>query len=594
MRSKSQSFVVGARGLVAALAAQLAACGGGHAEDDQEAVDAAAAALTFEVIAGDNPAPTDVTTDLELPLELGDAVEVSWAASDEGVVSPTGEVLRDECLLDDAPVTLTAKLTRGEASATVEIDVEVRRHSDAEAVELAGAALEPPDAEDLELTTAGECETDIAWAADTALVDVDAEVVVFPYDGDVEATLTATIARGEAEADEEFPLVLAEGPFSCAAWELIGDGDASGFAYGEGDEATEPYYVCAAEHLDAIRDVLAADIALGADVELGAEFGGGSGWLPIGEADDPFTGVFDGQGFAIEGLTIDREETDFVGLFAATEGAIVIGVSLEDASVVGNDQVGGIAGEVRGGRVEEVSVAGLVQAREGLFGGGVAGRVEDGGVIAASETRGAARGSGDIIGGLVGAIEDGTLRDSHSRADVDGGEAIGGAVGRLAGDGLVERTFATGDVVADSSADKFGAQAGGLVGEHRGAIVDCYARGRVEAETGAGGLVGRSEARIETSYATGEVDAESAGGGLVGIRFAGQIVDSYWDVDSTLAEDGVGSGSDEGASGRTTDEMTVPFEGETFDTWDFAEVWDGEAGRNDGYPFLRSVDASGR
>ncbi|MFW6112434.1 MAG: InlB B-repeat-containing protein [Chloroflexota bacterium] len=53
--------------------------------------------------------------------------------------------------------------------------------------------------------------------------------------------------------------------------------------------------------------------------------------------------------------------------------------------------------------------------------------------------------------------------------------------------------------------------------------------------------------------------------GLVDI---GEVDKSYWNTD--MQEEGVGDGDDTGANGKTTSEMTTQ---ETFEEWDFEEVW---------------------
>ena len=44
----------------------------------------------------------------------------------------------------------------------------------------------------------------------------------------------------------------------------------------------------------------------------------GEGWQPIGDSSNAFTGQFEGNGFTISNLTIDRSTSD-IGLFGYTE-----------------------------------------------------------------------------------------------------------------------------------------------------------------------------------------------------------------------------------------------------------------------------------
>jgi hypothetical protein len=47
----------------------------------------------------------------------------------------------------------------------------------------------------------------------------------------------------------------------------------------------------------------------------------GKGWNPIGDYDKRFTGVFNGNGYVIRNLWIDRQSTNFIGLFGYIDNA---------------------------------------------------------------------------------------------------------------------------------------------------------------------------------------------------------------------------------------------------------------------------------
>jgi hypothetical protein len=73
------------------------------------------------------------------------------------------------------------------------------------------------------------------------------------------------------------------------------------------------------------------------------------GWQPIGTQDSPFTGSFDGQGFEIRGLHIDRPDQNEVGLFGLVdEAGIIKDVGVVSASVTGKQYVGGVVGNNSG------------------------------------------------------------------------------------------------------------------------------------------------------------------------------------------------------------------------------------------------------
>ncbi|MFC8732378.1 OmpL47-type beta-barrel domain-containing protein [Luteimicrobium sp. NPDC057192] len=102
------------RTLDAAEVASLA----GVAPSDQDAVTAAAAALAV-------PDADDVRGNVTLPTAGDHGTTVAWASSDPGVVSTTGEVTRPAHGTDAVAVTLTATVTKGDATATRTIPLTV-------------------------------------------------------------------------------------------------------------------------------------------------------------------------------------------------------------------------------------------------------------------------------------------------------------------------------------------------------------------------------------------------------------------------------------------------------------------------------------
>ena len=69
------------------------------------------------------------------------------------------------------------------------------------------------------------------------------------------------------------------------------------------------------------------------------------GWQPIGTPDNPFTGSFDGQGYEISDLFINRPDEDEVGLFGCVgEGGVINDVEVVNAAVTGNQYVAGVVG----------------------------------------------------------------------------------------------------------------------------------------------------------------------------------------------------------------------------------------------------------
>ena len=78
--------------------------------------------------------------------------------------------------------------------------------------------------------------------------------------------------------------------------------------------------------------------------EYGDYYNGGKGWEPIGNSNTPFKGTFDGRGYTIKGLSINRWGQEHIGLFGYTSGATIKNCKLDIVKIVGNNHVGGFAG----------------------------------------------------------------------------------------------------------------------------------------------------------------------------------------------------------------------------------------------------------
>ena len=217
----------------------------------------------------------------------------------------------------------------------------------------------------------------------------------------------------------------------------------------------------------------------------------GDGWEPIGDIENPFTGAFSAstENLVINNLFINRPDTDYVGMFGVTNGAIS-GIHLEDANINGRFIVGGIAGLTNpSSRISDSSVSGMV------------------------------KGSDARVGGLVGAHY-GSINDSHAQGNVIGDTSVGGLAGYAFGP--ITNSYAHSDIRSQ-------AYSGGLVGySSTSTISNSYASGGVESIFYAGGLVGYNDnGTIANAYAVGDVVGSTHVGGLVGYTRAGSIANSY-------------------------------------------------------------------
>lgn len=71
------------------------------------------------------------------------------------------------------------------------------------------------------------------------------------------------------------------------------------------------------------------------------DLSGYSNWVPIGSNTKPFTGQFDGNGFIIKNLTINRPSTDYQGLFGYTGSTAKIVYGQRDGQQLRDRRPGG-------------------------------------------------------------------------------------------------------------------------------------------------------------------------------------------------------------------------------------------------------------
>lgn len=245
-------------------------------------------------------------------------------------------------------------------------------------------------------------------------------------------------------------------------------------------------------------------------------------WEPIGESDDPFIGVFDGNSFSILNLNITNKA--IAGLFAYSAGQIMnlslnninFNIYIEGRSIISGGIVANNSGEIVNCYV-------------------------DGQIIAIADNASATDSCGATVGGIVGNNSEGAkISYCYSTISIDitaGGRANsygGGLIGE--GNGSIDHCYTTGVIEVNSPYVSSSSVAGGLIGSFSGEIINCYSTSTVYsygyyASSYAGGLVGRmfSSGSVVNCYATGNVTATSentyyskscCAGGLVGYNYS--------------------------------------------------------------------------
>lgn len=218
--------------------------------------------------------------------------------------------------------------------------------------------------------------------------------------------------------------------------------------------------------LDAIRSNLAGNHSLmnnldsttaGYDELASRTANEGKGWQPIGFVevifwDDPcggggsredwygLTGTFDGQGYEIRDLFVDRLDESDVGLFRFVgEGGVIKNIGVVDVTVIGEYHVGSLVGRNRGTVNNSYSSGEVTGAQRGV--GGLAGITESsGGTVSNSYSKCDVVGNA-VIGGLVGINEGGAITFTYACGDLAGVEDDPNGVIGWNDDGTVSNSF---------------------------------------------------------------------------------------------------------------------------------------------------------
>ena len=308
------------------------------------------------------------------------------------------------------------------------------------------------------------------------------------------------------------------------------------FAGGSGT-AGDPYQISNITELQAYNSsfhqsnyfILTNDI----DASATASWNGGQGFAP----NDYFNGNFDGQGFTISNLTINRSGTYQAAIFSSAGSASEFkNINFANVSITGDNRTATLVGTMAG-TIDNVTVTGTINGANKV--GGLVGQLDSDGSITNSELDVAVTGSGDFVGGLLGLLNSGASVDNiNVSGSVSGVNLVGGLTGQansgssitnshtdvtVTGTGLkaggllgynnqgtIENTFSLGSVNGNN-------EVGGLVGYNAGSITDSHSESTVTGNTDVGGLAGRNHNSIITNaYSLGQVTGNQNVGGLVG------------------------------------------------------------------------------
>jgi uncharacterized repeat protein (TIGR02543 family) len=256
-------------------------------------------------------------------------------------------------------------------------------------------------------------------------------------------------------------------------------------------ELTALYFITvnSLEEFNAIRDDLGSSYLLNTDLSLTGE------WTPIGNANTPFFGQFDGNGHTISNLTVTATQS-YVGLFGQVNGTVrnlkLANVNINvNGPIDGPIYAGALAGVSNGTLQQIETLSGNVTAKARAANVGYAGGIV---AIHGSSTNNSmlvnrlnVDGIANAYGGVFAFSNQYLiLSDSNNYGNINGNHNVGGLIGSITSGYSIERAKNFGNITAESSL-------GGIFGYSNsgGSLFDSENRGNVNGRGyQVGGLVG--------------------------------------------------------------------------------------------------------
>ena len=249
------------------------------------------------------------------------------------------------------------------------------------------------------------------------------------------------------------------------------------------DSRLPPGYIAVytAEDLDKARDDLAGSYYMMSDVDLNSW----AEWEPIGTQAEPFTGVFDGNGFAVLGLSVSSG--GLAGLFGRAEDGEIMNLTVTDCDISG-DVAGGIVGSTSNVTIRNCWASGTVH-----------GTAQTGGIVGSASMceiavcgNSAAVSSNGYAGGIAGSMDNTRLESCTNTGRISGlstgaSQYIGGIVGYAMTGGamdLINDCQNSGEIIAPDG------NVGGIAGASLSPISSCTNAGNIAVSGGVNAQVG--------------------------------------------------------------------------------------------------------
>ena len=328
-----------------------------------------------------------------------------------------------------------------------------------------------------------------------------------------------------------------------------------------------------------------ADFAAG-----GAFYNEGEGWQPIGSEENPFSGTFDGNGHAIDGLRMGSEQ-ESLGLFAYVQNGTITNLCMRGDGIQMEDYrgvlyVGSVAGYVSDSVIRNCTNMSLISALISPYHdshiGGIIG-------YAVGSTISGCKNKAELeinshsfsdVGGIVGYVEESTVSNCYNLERIvnRGVPPISmmylynytGGIAGVADNSTIAESYNIGAIYSNGGE----AHAGGIAGSGA-TISNCFNVGKISASgyakeysyASAGGIAGGAVS-IQTCYNIGAVSA-SADNEV----YAGGIAGRAGSVDNCYYLDNIQTGIGEGSGGAVSCTRNEMMQQGTFRGFDFNTVW---------------------
>ena len=234
-------------------------------------------------------------------------------------------------------------------------------------------------------------------------------------------------------------------------------------------------------------------------------------WTPIGTANYPFTGVFNGNGYKIKNLKLGEteenykglEDKNYIGLFGFNEG-IIKNIGIESGKIDELVNAESILGMVVGyctGIIENCYNEANINFTKSLYGfGGIAGRLGDGGCVSECYNKGklilgSESGQSHGVGGIVcygSENRNSKIEKCFNLGNINGYQStmnntmIGGICSNSIG--IIDSCYNRGDITLDNTngENHYYPAVGGIIGQagmNSGVVLrNCYNVGNMTVE----------------------------------------------------------------------------------------------------------------